>query len=90
MKITLSILILTFRLRIKISDNVQVNNWHPPHLTLTKLDRNCYIIAQDFKKNKRRFHVRGIMYTKEVHVTRPCKVAEPRISQIQGDCVYLT
>ena len=90
MKITLSILILTFRLRIKISDNVQVNNWHPPHLTLTKLDRNCYTIAQDFKKNKRRFHVRGIMFTKEVHVTRPCKVAEPRISQIQGDCVYLT
>ena len=88
MKITLSILILTFRLRIKISDNVQVNNWHPPHLTLTKLDRNCYIIAQDFKKNKRRFHVRGIMYTKEVHVTRPCKVAEPRISQIQGERLF--
>ena len=28
------------------------------------------------------------MYTKEVHVTRPCKVAEPRISQIQGDCEF--
>ena len=81
---------LTFRLRIKISDNVQVNNWHPPHLTLTKLERNCYIIVQDFKKNKRRFHVRGIMYTKEVHVTRPCKVAEPRISQIQGDVKILS
>ena len=43
---------LTFKLRIKISDYVKLNNWHPPHLTLTKLERNCYIIVQDFKKNK--------------------------------------
>ena len=28
------------------------------------------------------------MYTKEVHVTRPYKVAEPRMSQIQGDCEF--
>ena len=90
MKITLSILMLTYKLRIKISYYVQLNNWHPPHLTLTRLERNCYIIAQDFKENKRRFHVRGIMYAKEVYVTRPCKVAEPSVSQIKGDCVYLT
>ena len=89
MKITLSIPMLTYKLRIKIWDYVQLNNWHPPYLTLTRLEQNCYIIAQDFKENKRRFYVRGIVYTKEVHVRRPCKVAEPRISQLKGDCLYL-
>ena len=64
LKITLSILMLTYKLRIKILDYVQLNNWHPPHLTLTRLEQNCYIIAQDFKENKRRFYVSGIMYTK--------------------------
>ena len=81
---------LTFKLTIKMSEYVQLNNWPPPHLTLTKLDGNCYIIVQDFKEHKRRFHVRGIMYTKEVHVRRPCKVAGPRISQIQGDVKILS
>ena len=50
MKITLSILMLTYKLRIKIWDYVQLNNWHPPHLTLTRLERNCYIIAQGKQK----------------------------------------
>ena len=40
---------------------------------------------------KRRFHVGGVKYTKELHVTRPYKVAETHVGQIQGDCglVYL-
>ena len=37
---------------------------------------------------KRRFHVRGVKYTKELHVTRPYKVAETHVGQIQGDCVF--
>ena len=37
---------------------------------------------------KRRFHVRGVKYTKELHVTRPYKVAETRVGQIQGVCVF--
>ena len=50
-------------------DYVQLNKWHPHHLALTRLERNCYIIGQDFKEIKRRFHVRGVKYTKELHVT---------------------
>ena len=41
-----------------------------------------------FTENESRFNVRGIMYTKEVHVKRPYKVAEPRISHIQRDNVF--
>ena len=37
---------------------------------------------------KRRFHVRGVKYTKELHVTRPYKVAETHVGQIQGDCGF--
>ena len=35
--------------------------------------------------------MRGVKYTKELQVTRPCKVAETHVGQIQGDCglVYL-
>ena len=69
-------------------DYVQLNNWHPHHLALTRLERNCYIIRQDFKEIKRRFHVRGVKYTKELHVTRPYKVAETHVGQIQEDCVF--
>ena len=69
-------------------DYVQLNNWHPHHLALTRLERNCYIIGQDFKEIKRRFHVRGVKYTKELHVTRPYKVAETHVGQIQ-EIVFL-
>ena len=56
---------------------------------MTRLERNCCIIVQDFTENESKFNVRGIMYTKEVHVKRPYKVAEPRISHIQRDNVDL-
>ena len=39
--------------------------------TLTLVEGNYYITVQDFTENESRFNVRGIMYTKEVHVTRP-------------------
>ena len=62
-----SILILTENVRFY----VHLNNWHPKHLTLTLVEGNYYITVQDSTENESRFNVRGIMYTKEVHVTRP-------------------